>query len=342
VVKLTTTDEVLDLLDAHIDAAALGAAMELGLFWLLLDEPKDVVAIAQELGVPLGRCRYWLQVLERSGMVRGDGSAYSITDVARDSIVGAYSHDTWAFLAREIRERKAAFRDLALHIRDPRSIWDTLGLTPPDYFAQLLASPEEARRFTRMLYEIHLPMSEAIAVELDLEGAERLMDLGGGSGVMSMALLRKYDRLVAEVVDIPNVCAAGREIARENGMDDRISYRPTDFRQDDLPGGFDVVLDCDVGAYDETMLAKILPVLNPGGRLVIIDQFAPAPGVAPRARLGWAFQDSMQEPDYAYETATEIIARLEKAGFSEPTQRTLPPAGVERWTGDWIIIEAFG
>jgi predicted O-methyltransferase YrrM len=335
-----TTDEVIALLEAHIDAAALGAALELGLFWLLEDGPKEVAELAQTLNVPLGRCRYWLQVLDRAGLLTQDGSAYSLGAVGREAIVDAYGQETWAFLARETRDRTPAFRDLAVNIRESKSIWEALGIERPDYFEQLQSSPEEARRFTRMLYEIHLPMAEAIADALDLSEARRLLDLGGGSGVVSLALLRKYNGLASEVFDIPNVCAAGRQIALENGMESRISYHPVDFRRDELPRGFDVVLDCDVGAYDEHMLVKLLPVLNPGGRLVIIDQFAPAPGVAPPARLNWSFQDSMQDPEFTYATVDEIKTRLGDVGFREPSDRLLPPAGVERWTGDWTIIEA--
>ena len=39
--KARTTDDVFDLMDAYVTAAALGAAMELGLFWLLDEGPIE-------------------------------------------------------------------------------------------------------------------------------------------------------------------------------------------------------------------------------------------------------------------------------------------------------------
>ncbi|NIV39852.1 MAG: hypothetical protein GWN58_63720, partial [Anaerolineae bacterium] len=90
-----------------------------------------------------------------------------------------YSQDTWAFLAGEERERFPAVQDLPLHIRDQRSTWAIQGLKPPDYFEFLVQSPERARRFTRMLYEIHQPLAEQVAGALDTNGVERMMDLGG-------------------------------------------------------------------------------------------------------------------------------------------------------------------
>ena len=125
----------------------------------------------------------------------------------------AYSRDTWAFLAREARERFPAVRDLAVQISESGTPWEAQGLTPPDYVTLLLEQPGRAAQFTRMLHEIHLPLADQLAESLPMDGVERLLDVGGGSGVMSLALLRRHPRLQAVVLDIENVCAVGREIA---------------------------------------------------------------------------------------------------------------------------------
>ncbi|NIU59139.1 MAG: hypothetical protein GWN67_22980, partial [Phycisphaerae bacterium] len=59
-----------------------------------------------------------------------------------------------------------------------------------------------------------------------------------------------YPELYAIVVDIPNVCKAGREIAGNMEEHDRIAYYPADFVLDELPKGFDIVMVCDIGQYD--------------------------------------------------------------------------------------------
>ena len=73
---------------------------------------------------------------------------------------------------------------------DQRSAWPTTIQTPPDYFQRLQEDPAYAAQFTRKLYEIHRPLAEHLADMLDLEGINSLLDLGGGSGVVSLALLR--------------------------------------------------------------------------------------------------------------------------------------------------------
>jgi len=296
--------------------------------------------VARALGIPLNRCRNWLQLLSHTGLLEQAAEGYSPSPTARTAILEAYSQGTWAFVAQEERMRYPIILDLAQHIREPGSVWAALGLTPPDYFAQIVESPERARAFTRMLYEIHLPYADELVNWLDMSGVERLMDLGGGSGVVSLALLRRYPELSAVVVDIPSVCAAGREIAMENSMEERIRYHPSDFLQDELPSGFDMVLECDAGPHSEALFRKIWTALNPGGRLVIVDHFVPEEGMVPPSCLYWAFQGSLANPNSAYTTITEIQARLARAGFQVLSEGTLSPRGVLRWSSDWVVIEA--
>ena len=89
-------------------------------------------------------------------------------------------------------------------------------------------------RFTRKLYQIHGSFADQLASMLDLRGVKRLLDLGGGSGVVSFALLRKWEELTS-VVDAESVCQVGRVIASENNLENRISYLPADILVDDLP-----------------------------------------------------------------------------------------------------------
>jgi predicted O-methyltransferase YrrM len=314
--------------------------MELGLFWLLREQPLDVTGVSGALGIPLNRCRYWLQILDRAGLIEQTPEGYAPSASARAAILDVYSPDTWALLAQWARIELPAVRDLALHIREPGSTWDAQGLTSPDYFDQIVESPEMARRFTRMLYEIHVPVAEALAGLLDMDGVDRMMDLGGGSGVVSLALLRRYPQLAVTVVDVEHVCAAGREIAQEHSLADRITYHAADFVHGELPSGFDMALACDTGRYSEAVFHKVHAALKPGGRLAVADQFAPAEGVAHPARLDWAFLTSMRDPDSAFVTAAKVQMRLTQAGFKVLSESALPTRTPDRWCGEWTVIEA--
>jgi len=331
-VKPATTGDALELMESYIDSSALGAAMELGLFWLLAQEPQDAAGVAQALGIPIDRCQYWLQLLSSMGLLEQVAKAYALSSTARSAILDAYSQETWAFLAQEAREHFLVVHDLALHIHEPGSSWAAQGLTHPSYVTQMEESPERARRFTRMLYEIHQPLADELAKSLDMTGVERLMDLGGGSGVVSLALLGRHPHLTAVVVDIANVCVAGREIAVENSMEERLTYHAADFLHDELPSGFGMVLECDVGVHSEELFRKLWGVLNPGGRLVILDILARAEGVAPPSRLRWAFRGSLGDPDLSIPSVGEVQAQLTQAGFHLVSESVL--------SSGWLVIEA--
>jgi SAM-dependent methyltransferase len=341
--KPTTSDEILDLLDAFFASAALGAALELGLFWLLEERPLDAAEVAEALEIPPVRCGYWLQLLCATGLIEPGPGGYRPSETARTSILSARSRESWGLLAEEARERMPGLRDLPVHLRNAGSAWEALGLAPAKMYARMAEDPEAARRFTRMLYELHQPLAGFLAESLDLNGVERLMDLGGGSGVVSLALARRHPALVATVVDIASVCAAGREIARENSLQDRVLFHPADLLRDPLPRGFDLVLECDVNVYGEALFAKVRDSLRPGGRFVIVDLLAPAEGVAPSSRIHWAFEGSMIDPGFAFPTAARVRGLLENAGFQVltegPLTRRSPAPG--RGAGDgWILIES--
>jgi demethylspheroidene O-methyltransferase len=340
--KPETTEDILELMDDYIVSAALGAAMELGVFWLLAEKPLSAANVAQSLNIPLNRCHNWLQILCKLGLLENNTEGYAPSIIARKAILNVQSQDTWAFQAREDRDTSLFVRDLALNIGKPMSTWQTWNLTPHDYFQQIHEDPSYVARFTRKLYEIHRSLAEQLANMLDLRGVKLLLDLGGGSGVISFALLRKKLDLTSVVVDVENVCQAGREIASENKLEKRITYLAADFLHDDLPTGFDMVMLCDVGSFSELLFRRIHDVLNAQGQLVIVDKFAPSRTSAPPSRLSAAFLHSLEYPSQTIDfTTTEVVqARLQQAGFRDFSITSVPHEDNLPWNIDWIMLEA--
>ena len=99
-------------------------------------------------------------------------------------------------------------------------------------------------------------------------------------------------------------------------------------------------LACDTGRYSEAVFRKVHAALRPGGRLVIANQFAPSEGVAHPARLDWAFLASMRDPDSAVLTAAEVESRVTRAGFQVLSECTLASRKPDRWSRQWVVIEA--
>ena len=335
--KLNTVDDVKTLYSAATAAAALGTAIESGLLWLLAEKPVSAPEIVRALGIPGMRGYYWLQLLEDIGILENGPGGYSPSNLARQAILETWSEDSWKHLVADERERIAGVSNLALHIREPGSIRAAQGFPAAiNYVEKMRNDPARAREFTRMLFEVHQPLAKAVSELLDelldWTGVQHLMDLGGGSGVVSMALLRKHPALRATVVDMENVCLAGREIAAEQGLADRIRYHPAEFVHDEFPAGFDLILKCDVSVFGVWLYKKLWRALKPGGRLVFVEHLSVSETSAPPTRVAWTFLDSLENPDFRIPTLAEVQSMLVEAGFE-----VLP--GQHTFGSGWVVFQ---
>jgi SAM-dependent methyltransferase len=321
---------ILTLLRAYLPSAALGAALELGLFWKLSGAPLGVDALAREWNIPPKRCHIWLEMLAGLDLLEHKPEGYVLSPRARREIIETYSQDAWETLALEARERYPSGEDLALHLATPGSVWDARARRPPDYVGQMAAEPARARRFVRMWHEMRQPLAEEVARLLDLRGVERILDLGGGSGVVSLALLQRCAGLTAVVVDIENVCAAGREIADRTPFRDRIAYHAADILTDSLPSGFDLAIECKVGVYERALFERVAGALNDGGRFVLVDELTPEGMAPPIDHLRYALHNSLQDPNFALPTREQVSGLLQAAGFETVSERVLE-------TGDRLL-----
>lgn len=313
---LTTKEDVYSLLGAPTESAALGAAITTGLLWMLAEKPMNGDEVSQVLNIPGKRGHYWLQYLESLGILETVAQGYIPSPGVRSAILDTNSRESWQHLVIDEGEKDACVHGLPQFISEPGSLWTIQGLEEPkDYVDRMRADRERAREFTRMLFEVHQNLANQVADLLDLKGVERMLDLGGNSGVISMALLRKYPKLTSTIVDIENVCIAGREIVAEQGFSDRITYHPAEFAGDEFPSGFDLVLQCDVGVYGMQLLQKLHRSLKPGGQLIFVDHFSPAENLAPPTRLEWTFLDSLHDPNFSFPTLDEFKLQLAQAGF---------------------------
>jgi hypothetical protein len=254
--RLDSTAEIRAFMRLAFASAALNAALELGLFPELADRAAHGGGRRRAVGPPALSLPVLAGAADRPGPPRAAGRC------VRRLAQGPRRHPRRLQPADVGAARAGGERALGRRPgpgdphHAPESVWAAQGKAVPNYVETMLASRERARRFTRMLLELHAPLAEKLADALDLSGASRMMDLGGGSGVMSHALLRRHPQLSSLVVDIAPVCDAGRAIADELALADRIGFHPADFLHDALPGGFDVILECDIAIHGRVALLE--------------------------------------------------------------------------------------
>ena len=84
-----------------------------------------------------------------------------------------------------------------------------------------------------------------------------LLDVGGGSGVMSIALAKKNPQLRATILDIEPVCKVAAGIIRRAGLGKRVRTLAGNIH-DRLPAGYDVIMMCDIGPISAAAVAQCL------------------------------------------------------------------------------------
>jgi SAM-dependent methyltransferase len=121
--------------------------------------------------------------------------------------------------------------------------------------------------------------SRAVLDAIDLGSARSFLDIGGNSGEFALQTCRRYPLIEATVVDLPVVCALGRDhiaaVARPEDAS-RIRFCPADFRRDPLPAAdvvsFKSVLHDWPDADAERLLERAQAVVRPGGRMLIFER----------------------------------------------------------------------
>lgn len=124
------------------------------------------------------------------------------------------------------------------------------------------------------------------------EGARRAIDIGGGHGLYAVELCRRHPELAATVFDVPGAIDAIEDDVPED-VADRVDTRAGDYEADDLGEGFDLaflfnVVHAHDPAGNMALLRRAGNALSPGGRLVVLDQWAGS-GRSPVGRAGLRF-----------------------------------------------------
>jgi SAM-dependent methyltransferase len=155
--------------------------------------------------------------------------------------------------------------------------------------------------------------------------AHRLLDVGGGHGLYSIAFCRRHAQLTATIFDLAPALAVAHASVAGSDVEGRVTVQEGDFCTDELGAGYDVALVFNIvhshqPEQNVELLRKAARALIPGGLIVILDQFADAQLRSPTARAvarlnGLNLFNASGGQCYS---AAEISAWLEQAGFGPP------------------------
>ncbi|MEJ2211922.1 MAG: class I SAM-dependent methyltransferase [Anaerolineae bacterium] len=171
--------------------------------------------------------------------------------------------------------------------------------------------------------EAALALWRAAGIQPEAGVPFRLLDVGCGAAIKSLALARAHPQVEVTCLDRPAVLGVARHLADRLGLASRASFLAADLEHAALePEAYDAVLLGYVTDYlrppqNLSLLRRVHAALRPGGRLVVDVPLA-APGrnefAATSALLAWALAGTRP---YAFE---DYQAWLAQAGYTEVRQ----------------------
>jgi hypothetical protein len=147
------------------------------------------------------------------------------------------------------------------------------------FFDHLGRHPQHAAAFHASMAGRARQEADAVVATYDFGGLNRLVDVGGGRGVLAAAILRAAPRLHAELIDRPAAIDDARRHLTAHGLTDRCACLAGDFF-DTLPGGADAYLlsriihDWDDNAAQQ-ILATVRAAMPPHGRVLLVEAVLP-------------------------------------------------------------------
>lgn len=136
---------------------------------------------------------------------------------------------------------------------------------------------QSARDLTLALSGRARNVAPVLAARLPMRGTRVLLDVGGGTGIYSFALLQQNPELRAIIYDRPEVLKVADELAHEYGVADRTELAAGDMFNDPLPECDAALLSNILHDWDvpecRALVGRCAAALRPGGRVLIHDVF---------------------------------------------------------------------
>lgn len=300
----------IDVQRAFIVSRLIVAAERLQVFRLLDGKRMKASAIGHALKIHSSYRDTFLNSLVSLGLLHKAGDAYCNTRFADKYFVNERSIYWTRQYSKECVQAYEALTALERSLRTGRSYLSIKGIKQRSYTEAMKQDARRAEDFTQMLFHFHHADARALAKYLDLSKRQAVLDVGGGSGVMSIALAKKNPRLRACILDIATVCDIAASNIRRAGLSRRVRTQAGDIR-DTLPTGYDVIMLCDIGPVPKQLLKNAYKSLPAGGLVVAVDRYLSDDRTKPLDRVVSQFVGS----SFPQATRSEIVEAVRSCGF---------------------------
>lgn len=291
------------------NACILIAALKTGILETLGEDAKSSAEVAAQTGLDARATDVVMCALAAAEILVKDGDRFTIDPGARPYLL-ANSPETMASI---IGHNRSLLKSWVL-------LEDVLKTGAPAPRQE--RTPEEIEDFICGMENVSRRTSEEVAAKVDLSGARRLLDLGGGPGTAALTFAKAHPDLHCVVFDLASPVQIAQKQIAKSGLTDRVTTKAGDFHTDDIGQGFDVVYIANIIhmlSPDETrrLLQKSARALVPGGLLLVKDFFLGDTRIEPAWTAQFSVNMLVNTPGGKSYILTEMRDLLAQTGFGD-------------------------
>jgi len=256
------------MLDAPIRSKLLLTGIELKVF-NVLSEPKLFKYVAKTIGTHPSNTRVFLDSLVAIDLLHKKDGLYRNSPIAQTFLV----ENSPTYLGRLLTFSKPDdqfLQNLPQLVRE--------GPPPPPERPSF--SEEELVKGVELMADIERVFAqEAVNILLELPefpSFQKMLDLGGGPGLIGMAIVDAHPEMKGVIFDLPPVVKEAEKFIEEYEMKDRMEVLGGDFNRDSIGEGYDLVWASGVFQFAvdiDSVVRKVYDALNPGGVFVSLMPF---------------------------------------------------------------------
>ena len=326
-------DPLFDILLGPIKMAVLEAALELKIADLL-EQTTELADIARTLDIrtdPAGLV-FFLDSMVSMGFAEKCGTRYTNTDFGKHFLCTTSPVYMDGFV-KNITAMQ--YRNL------PRIVHIVRNGPPRIVPGQDLTSEAKWKNAVAHLASYQRAGAARLAADLmeslpEYATASRLLDLGGGPGIMGMEMIRRHPELSGVLLDLPEIIHLAKKEVKKEGLESKISFIAGDYNEVDLGGGYDIIWASHNLYYVKDPVAffrRVKAAMTHSGVFICLheglteERTKPMSVVLPRLSL------ALEGQDVSFEKG-QIAAFLGEAGFGRVETR---PFSLGMGEGELVI-----
>ncbi len=309
-------DHLSQMVRGYMPSRCILTALELDIF-TVIGGGATAEQLASKINTNTRATEILLNALVALGLLSKSGAIYKNTP------------DSTRYFVHDSKDNQ---RDGLLHMANIWHRWSTLtdvvrsGSRIP---LERSNTPEWTHSFIAAMQLNAKDRAPLLVKALGTNGVRRILDLGGGSGVYSIAFAKASANVQCEILDLPDVVPLTTHYVESAGVSAQVNIRAGNMLYDDFGSGHDIILlnaICHMFSeqQNQDLFLRARQALAPNGRLVVQDFILNSDKTGPQHAALFSINMLVGTDAGASYSEQEYVGWMRAAGFPEARRIALP------------------